>query len=131
MNSLTLLIIALCGFALAYRYYGAFLAAKVAVLDPNRATPAHEQRDGKDYHPTNKYVLFGRHFAAISGAGPLVGPVLAAQYGYAPGFLWMLFGATQFRALQRVCPSANRKSRRRKHTRFELENGIGPVGDPS
>ncbi|MHB1001921.1 MAG: carbon starvation CstA family protein [Armatimonadota bacterium] len=93
MNSLTLLIIALCVFALAYRYYGAFLAAKVAVLDETEKTPAYKYRDGKDYHPTNKYVLFGHHFAAIAGAGPLIGPVLAAQYGYMPGALWILIGS--------------------------------------
>ncbi len=93
MNSLTLLIIALCVFALAYRYYSAFLAAKVAVLDSQRKTPAHMLRDGKDYHPTNKWVLFGHHFAAIAGAGPLIGPVLAAQYGYLPGALWILIGS--------------------------------------
>lgn len=100
MNSLTLLVIALCGFALAYRYYGAFLAAKVAVLDAKKQTPAYEFRDGKDYHPTNKYVLFGHHFAAIAGAGPLVGPVLAAQYGYMPGALWILIGAIFAGAVQ-------------------------------
>ena len=93
MNSLTLLIIALCVFALAYRYYSAFLAAKVAVLDSERKTPAYRLRDGKDYHPTNKWVLFGHHFAAIAGAGPLIGPVLAAQYGYLPGALWILIGS--------------------------------------
>jgi len=100
MNSLTLLAIALCAFALAYRYYGAFLAAKVAVLDSKKPTPAYEYRDGKDYHPTNKYVLFGHHFAAIAGAGPLVGPVLAAQYGYLPGVLWILIGAIFAGAVQ-------------------------------
>ena len=100
MNSLTLLVIALCVFALAYRFYGAFLAAKVAVLDAKNVTPAHAHRDGKDYHPTNKYVLFGHHFAAIAGAGPLVGPVLAAQYGYFPGVLWILIGAVFAGAVQ-------------------------------
>jgi carbon starvation protein len=100
MNSLTILVVALCLFALAYRYYGAFLAAKVAVLDSKRETPAYELRDGKDYHPTNKWVLFGHHFAAIAGAGPLVGPVLAAQYGYLPGALWILVGAVFAGAVQ-------------------------------
>lgn len=100
MNSLTLLIIALCVFGLAYRYYGAFLAAKVAVIDADRPTPAHTNRDGKDYHPTNKWVLFGHHFAAIAGAGPLLGPVLAAQYGYMPGALWILIGAVFAGAVQ-------------------------------
>ena len=93
MNSVPLVIGFLLVVALSYRYFSAFLAAKVLALDDRRKTPAYTLRDGTNYHPTNKYVLFGHHFAAISGAGPLVGPVLAAQYGYAPGFLWMLFGA--------------------------------------
>ena len=100
MNSLVLLIIAFCGLALAYRYYGAFLSAKVAVAQPKRPTPAYKMRDGKDYHPTNKWVLFGHHFAAIAGAGPLVGPVLAAQYGYLPGAMWILIGAVFAGAVQ-------------------------------
>src|SRR3989339_1606556 len=93
MNAITLIIVALLVFAIAFRYYAKFIAAKVLVLDDSRPTPAFELRDGRDYHPTNKYVLFGHHFAAISGAGPLVGPVLAAQFGYLPGFLWILIGA--------------------------------------
>ena len=100
MNSLFLLAVTLCVFALAYRYYGAFLAARVAVLNADKPTPAHEYRDGKDYHPTNKVVLFGHHFAAIAGAGPLIGPVLAAQYGYLPGALWILIGAVFAGAVQ-------------------------------
>ncbi len=78
--------------AIAYRYYSAFLAAKVVALDDSRITPAHILNDGQNYHPTNKWVLFGHHFAAISGAGPLIGPVLAAQFGFLPGFLWLLIG---------------------------------------
>ncbi|MFH1368076.1 MAG: carbon starvation protein A [Elusimicrobiota bacterium] len=93
MHALTLLITALLVFALAYRFYAKFIITKVLVADDSRATPAHTMNDGRDYHPTNKYVLFGHHFAAISGAGPLVGPVLAAQFGYLPGFLWILIGA--------------------------------------
>ena len=78
---------------IAYRTYGAFLAAKVATLDDLRRTPAHTQYDGRDYVPTHPLVLFGHHFAAIAGAGPLIGPVLAAQFGYLPGFLWLLLGS--------------------------------------
>jgi carbon starvation protein len=100
MNSLTLLALALCAMGLAYRYYAAFLAAKVVLTDASRPTPAHEFRDGKDYHPTNKWVLFGHHFAAIAGAGPLIGPVLAAQYGYFPGAIWILVGAIFAGAVQ-------------------------------
>src|SRR5512137_1244278 len=93
MHATTLIIIALLLFALAYRFYSKFIITKVLVFDKANPTPAHTLRDGKDYHPTNRYVLFGHHFAAISGAGPLVGPVLAAQFGYLPGYLWILIGA--------------------------------------
>src|SRR5512136_2093194 len=93
MNSLWLVLGALAAFAVAYRFYGAFLATKVAMLDDSRPTPAHRLRDGVDYHPTNKYVLFGHHFAAIAGPGPLIGPVLAAQWGYLPGYVWIVIGA--------------------------------------
>ena len=93
MNSLWLIIGSLAAFAVAYRFYGAFLAAKVCLLNDAQATPAHRLKDGVDYHPTNKLVLFGHHFAAIAGPGPLVGPVLAAQWGYAPGFIWIIIGA--------------------------------------
>lgn len=93
MNAVPLVLGAMLVLALAYRYYGAFIAAKVLALDDSRATPAHALNDGQNYHPTNKWVLFGHHFAAISGAGPLIGPVLAAQFGYAPTFIWLLLGA--------------------------------------
>src|SRR5690349_14160120 len=93
MPALYLVVVAALVAWIAYRTYGAFLAAKVATLDDLRRTPAHTLRDGHDYVPTSKWVLFGHHFAAISGAGPLLGPVLAAQFGYAPGFLWLLLGS--------------------------------------
>jgi carbon starvation protein len=93
MNSLWLIIGSLAAFAVAYRFYSAFLATKVAMLDDRRETPAHRLKDGVDYHPTSRLVLFGHHFAAIAGPGPLVGPVLAAQWGYAPGFIWIVIGA--------------------------------------
>ena len=92
MNALPLLLTALCVMAIGYRYYSAFLAAKVVVLDDARITPAHTLHDGQNYLATNKWVLFGHHFAAISGAGPLIGPVLAVQFGYFPGFLWLVVG---------------------------------------
>src|SRR2546428_346262 len=93
MNSLVLPLTAIVLFAFAYRYYVAFVATKVARVDPSRPTPAVTQADGRDFVKTNKYVLFGHHFAAISASGPLIGPVLAAQFGYLPGALWILFGA--------------------------------------
>ena len=93
MPALYLVIVSALVAIIAYRTYGAFLAARVATLDDLRRTPAHTLQDGRDYVPTNKYVLFGHHFAAIAGAGPLIGPVLAAQFGYMPGFLWLLVGS--------------------------------------
>ena len=86
--------------AVAYRYYSAFLAARVAVLDDSRTTPAHALYDGQNYHPTNRWVLFGHHFAAISGAGPLIGPVLAIQFGYLPGLIWLIVGVCLAGAVQ-------------------------------
>ncbi|MEY4211367.1 MAG: hypothetical protein RLZ92_1748, partial [Pseudomonadota bacterium] len=93
INSLWLVIAALCVYALGYRFYSAFIAAKVLVLDANRATPAERYHDGHDFMPTHKWVVFGHHFAAIAGPGPLIGPTLAAQFGYLPGTLWILIGA--------------------------------------
>src|ERR671912_148320 len=90
----------LCVLAIAYRFYSAFLAAKVAAFDNSRRTPAHQFDDGQNYHPTNRWVLFGHHFAAISGAGPLIGPVLAIQYGYMPGLIWLVIGVCLAGAVQ-------------------------------
>ena len=92
MNGLYLVIISALVFVLAYRFYGAFIAAKVLTVNQYKVTPAFRFEDGHDYVPTNKYVVFGHHFAAIAGAGPLVGPVIAAQFGYLPGALWILIG---------------------------------------
>jgi carbon starvation protein len=100
MNAMPVLLAILCLMAIAYRYYSAFLAAKVAVLDDSRQTPAVKLNDGQNYHPTSKWVLFGHHFAAISGAGPLIGPVLAAQFGYLPGLLWIVIGVCLGGAVQ-------------------------------
>src|ERR1700722_11160587 len=100
MTAMPIMIAVLCVMAIAYRYYSAFLAARVAVLDDSRQTPAEKFDDGQNYHPTNKWVLFGHHFAAISGAGPLIGPVLAAQFGYMPGLLWIVIGVCLAGAMQ-------------------------------
>src|SRR4029079_7694769 len=94
INALWRVVAGLCSFAVAYRFYSKWLVTKVLVLDAQRATPAITKNDGKDFVPTNKWVVFGHHFAAIAGPGPLVGPVLAAQFGYLPGMLWILIGAT-------------------------------------
>ena len=93
MNAITLVIGAICILVIAYRFYGIFFTKKVLKINDNRPTPAHANNDGKDFVPTNKWVAFGHHFAAIAAAGPLVGPVLAAQFGYLPGYLWLLIGA--------------------------------------
>jgi len=94
VNALWIVIAGLCAFAISYRFYSKWLATKVLVLNDARATPALVQNDGKDFVPTNRWMVFGHHFAAIAGPGPLVGPVLAAQFGYLPGVLWILIGAT-------------------------------------
>src|SRR5487761_2647671 len=93
VNSLWLVVAADCIYLLGYRFYAGFLAARVMALNDQRATPAERLRDGHDYEPTNKWIVFGHNFAAIAGPGPLVGPTLAAQFGYLPGFLWIIIGA--------------------------------------
>jgi carbon starvation protein len=93
INAMWLVLAAFCTYALGYRFYSKFITAKVLALDPQRATPAERLDNGRDFVPTNKWVVFGHHFAAIAGPGPLVGPVLAAQFGYLPGTLWILVGA--------------------------------------
>src|SRR5213595_2401813 len=93
LNAVWLVAAAACIYALGYRFYSRFVACRVLALDDQRATPAERLEDGRDFVPTNKWVVFGHHFAAIAGPGPLVGPVLAAQFGYLPGTLWILVGA--------------------------------------
>src|SRR3954468_17490752 len=93
MNTFPVIVAALAIYFIGYRYYSAFIAARAMVLQDSRVTPAHTYEDGHNYVPSPKWVLFGHHFAAIAGAGPLVGPTLAAQFGFAPGFLWLLLGA--------------------------------------
>ena len=93
INATWFVVASVCCYAVAYRFYSAFIAAKVLALDNTRATPAERHDDGRDFVPTNKWVLFGHHFAAIAGPGPLIGPTLAAQFGYLPGTLWLIAGA--------------------------------------
>jgi carbon starvation protein len=92
INSLWLVVAALCVYAIGYRFYSAFIAYRVLQLDGTRATPAERLNDGRDFVPTHRWVVFGHHFAAIAGPGPLIGPTLAAQFGYLPGTLWILIG---------------------------------------
>ena len=100
INALWIIVAAVSVYLISYRYYSRFIADKVLGVDATRKTPAYKFNDGLDYVPTNKYVLFGHHFAAIAGAGPLVGPVLAAQMGYLPGMLWILAGVVFAGAVQ-------------------------------
>jgi carbon starvation protein len=100
INAVWVVAAAVCVYLIAYRFYSKFIATKVAGLDPTRQTPAYKYNDGLDYVPTNRFVLFGHHFAAIAGAGPLVGPVLAAQMGYLPGVMWILAGVVFAGAVQ-------------------------------
>src|SRR5256714_5397322 len=100
INAAWLLIAAVCTYVIAYRFYSKFLATRVFGLDPRRATPAERFNNGRDFVPTNRWVLFGHHFAAIAGAGPLVGPVLAAQFGFLPGTLWLVIGVVVGGAVQ-------------------------------
>ncbi len=100
VNSMWLVVASACTYITGYRFYAAWIAAKVMALDDNRATPAERLRNGHDYEPTNKWIVFGHHFAAIAGPGPLVGPTLAAQFGYLPGTLWIIIGAVLGGAIQ-------------------------------
>src|SRR2546426_10596782 len=100
INSIWLVLAASCTYLLGFRFYAKFIAARVMVLNNDRATPSERLRNGHDFEPTNKWILFGHHFAAIAGPGPLVGPVLAAQFGYLPGTLWIIIGAVLGGAVQ-------------------------------
>src|ERR1700726_2462600 len=93
LNATWFVVAAACCYLVAYRFYSAFIAARLLTCDDQRATPAERRDDGRDFVPTNKWILFGHHFAAIAGPGPLVGPTLAAQFGYLPGTLWLIAGA--------------------------------------
>ncbi len=132
MNTFPIILATLCIMAIAYRYYSAFIAAKVVALDNNRPTPAHTMRDGQNYEPTNKWVLFGHPFAAISGAGPLIGPVLAAQFGYLPGLLWLLVGVVLAGAVHdfvTLVASIRRKGRSLAEiARHEISPLAGTIG---
>ncbi len=127
INALWLVVAAVCVYLIAYRYYSLFIADKVMELDPTRMTPAHRHNDGLDYVPTNKYVLFGHHFAAIAGAGPLVGPVLAAQMGYLPGMLWILAGVVFAGAVQDFMVLFISTSRDGRSLGDLIKSELGPI----
>lgn len=128
VNALWLVVAAGCFYAITYRFYASFLVTKVLVINEKRTTPAKKLYDGMDYHPTNRWVLFGHHFAAIAGAGPLIGPMLAAQFGYLPGFLWILIGSALGGAVHdTVILFAS--VRRNGHSLAQIaRDEIGPVG---
>ncbi|OQY98353.1 MAG: carbon starvation protein A [Candidatus Brocadia sp. UTAMX2] len=127
VNALWLVIAAVCCFIISYRFYAAFLATRVLSLDKSRVPPSLRLRDGRDYHPTHKWVLFGHHFAAIAGAGPLIGPVLAAQFGYLPGFLWILIGASAGGAVHDTVILAASVRRNGRSLAQIARDEVGPV----
>jgi len=127
INAIWLVTAAICVYAIAYRFYSKFIARKVFELDDNRKTPAEVNNDGKDYVPTNKWVLFGHHFAAIAGAGPLVGPILAAQMGYLPGTLWIVVGVVLAGAVQDFIILFGSMRRNGKSLGEMIKEEIGPI----
>src|SRR6516225_3598671 len=127
MNALPVIVGALCVMAIAYRYYSAFIAAKVLALDDSHPVPSKTMYDGHNYYPTNKWVLFGHHFAAISGAGPLIGPVLAAQFGFLPGLLWLVIGVCLGGATQDFLILAASLRRNGRSLAEIAREEIGPV----
>jgi carbon starvation protein len=128
INALWLVTAAVCAYALGYRFYSKFIAAKVLALDAQRATPAERLENGRDFVSTNKWVVFGHHFAAIAGPGPLVGPVLAAQFGYLPGTLWILVGAVFGGCVQDFVILLFSVRRDGKSLTEMAKEEIGPVG---
>ncbi|MGG3560031.1 carbon starvation CstA family protein [Neobacillus rhizosphaerae] len=127
INAIWLVTAAICVYAVAYRFYSKFMARKVFELDDHRKTPAEINNDGKDYVPTNKWVLFGHHFAAIAGAGPLVGPILAAQMGYLPGTIWIVVGVVLAGAVQDFIILFGSMRRNGKSLGEMIKEEIGPI----
>ncbi len=128
VNALWLVLAAACFYVVVYRFYCAFVVAKVISLDDTAETPAIRLKDGMDYEPTNKWVLFGHHFAAIAGAGPLIGPMLAAQFGYLPGFLWILIGAALAGSVHDIVVLAASVKRDGKSLAQIAKEEVGPIG---
>ncbi len=127
LSAMWIMVGVLAVLAIAYRYYSAFLAARVAALDDSRVTPAHAKDDGQNFHPTNRFVLFGHHFAAISGAGPLIGPVLAIQFGYLPGLIWLVVGVCLAGAVQDMMVLAASTRRGGQSLAGIAREELGPV----
>src|SRR5215831_15317730 len=128
VNAIWFVIAAIAVYSIAYRFYGAFLAAKLFALDASRLTPAERINDGRDFVPTNRWVVFGHHFAAIAGPGPLIGPTLAAQFGYLPGTLWILAGVVLGGAVQDFCILCGSLRREGRSLGQMAKDEIGPLG---
>jgi len=128
VNAVWFIVAAAAVYALAYRFYGAFLAARLFALDRHRPTPAERLNDGRDFVPTNRWVVFGHHFAAIAGPGPLIGPTLAAQFGYLPGTLWILVGVVLGGAVQDFCILCGSLRRDGRSLGQMAKDEIGPLG---
>src|SRR3954462_10049044 len=127
MNALPIIVGSLCVIAIAYRYYSAFISAKVLALNDSAPVPSQTMYDGQNYYPTNKWVLFGHHFAAISGAGLLIGPVLAAQFGFLPGLLWIVIGVCLAGAVQDFLVLAMSTRRNGRSLAQIAVSDVGPV----
>src|SRR5262245_7424559 len=128
ISSAWFLVAALCVYALGFRFYSRFLAARVFRLDPDAPTPARRLRDGRDFVPTNRWVVFGHHFAAIAGPGPLVGPILAAQFGYLPGTLYIVIGVVLGGAVQDMTILVGSVRRNGRSMGQIVRGAIGPWG---
>src|SRR5882672_10265762 len=128
INAIWFVTAAVCVYAIAYRFYSSFLAAKVLTLDDARLTPAERHNDGRDFVPTNRWVVFGHHFAAIAGPGPLIGPTLAAQFGYLPGTLWILAGVVLGGAVQDFCILCGSLRRDGRSLGQMAKDEIAPLG---
>lgn len=128
INALWFIVAAVCVYAIGFRFYSAWIAARVLMLDDTRATPAERLQDGRDYLPTNRWVVFGHHFAAIAGPGPLIGPTLAAQFGYLPGTLWILVGSVLAGCVQDMCILFFSTRRNGRSLGQMARDELGPIG---
>src|SRR5690348_8560564 len=127
INALWIVTAAVCIYLLGYRFYAAWIAARVLSVDPSRATPAERHDNGRDFVPTHRWIVFGHHFAAIAGPGPLVGPTLAAQFGYLPGTIWIIVGAVLGGCVQDMIILASSVRRGGKSLGQMAKEEIGPV----
>ncbi|MBN8531799.1 MAG: carbon starvation protein A, partial [Alphaproteobacteria bacterium] len=128
INSVWFVVAAVCTYLIAYRFYASWIAAKILVVDPTRATPAEQFNNGRDFLPTNKWIVFGHHFAAIAGPGPLIGPTLAAQFGYLPGIIWILVGAVIGGCVQDMVVLFCSMRRGGKSLGQMARDELGPIG---